>query len=142
MMNARRLFVGVVAAVLWAAPAYSGESLLSFDDLALSNATRSVTGEDLRLACLRREVPAGSINLRRTKCRYTIGAALDALDAVETLHPSARIYCPRVRPVPWEDAADVFVTWANAHRDKLRAPSVWPLMEALRGAYPCDERGS
>lgn len=136
-MKRRALLIGAVLSVVVVFRSDATEPLMSFDDLSLSRVTRSVTGTELRLACLRRDPPPALSDPRETTCRQTVGAVLDSLDMVEAAHPAARMYCPAVRPVPWQEAADVFVAWANRNRDKLNAPSVWVLMDALAEAYPC-----
>lgn len=134
--------VMVVAGVL-SVSSHAAEPLISFDDFSAPGITRSLSAENLRLACLRRDPPpAPPFNLRETDCRHTVGAVLDAVDAIEAVHPAARMFCPDVRPVPWEDAADVYVAWADRHPDKLRAPSVWPLLSALKERWPCPEKES
>jgi|GEM_PF-6350838 len=122
----------VLAAVLLliTPAAHAADGLIDFD--ALPDAPgRSLYGENLAGLC------RGSDEYGN--CTATIGAVLDVLDAVEAAHPTARVYCPEVRPVPVEDARRVVNAWMDRNRDHLRAPGAWVVMEALREAYPCRE---
>ena len=127
-MLIRWALAGVLCLVLWISAARAGE-VLDFEGIPQAPG-RSLYGVNLAVAC-RDDAPI---------CRATIGAVLDVLDAVERAHPSARIYCPAVRPVPVEDVRRVVLGWIGRNPDDLKAPGAWVVMVALREAFPCPEK--
>lgn len=132
----RGLFALVLLAMSLPVLAGEGRSLIDFGN-GPGVPGRSLYAENLAMVCrweLRGDDSQG--------CKQTVGAVLDTLELVEVEHPTARTFCPLVQPVPWQDAAAVYVAWADRHPDKLKAPGAYAVVVALKERWPCPEKDS